>query len=151
MLAKRRQTKSNAPNLESIVASLSPSDQRRLTQLLTPASRCSVTISFVKVKRHTNVSITASTVPGRVGKDTITRLKPSQPSTVSNEPPDIARPAWHPRKLTAKISRPAGEAGRPSGGRGFSLKQELQLDAQLYLHIRVRFLFGIIFNTCCTN
>ena len=99
----------------------------------------SVATSFAKVKRRTNVSITASTVPGWVCKDSSTCFKPSWPPTMSNEPPDVAHPVWHPRKLKAKISHPAGEAGCPSGVRGFSLKQELQLDAQLYLHIRVRF------------
>ena len=139
MHAKWQQTKSNAPNLESIVTSLSPSDQCPLTQLA-PASGCSVATSFVKVKRRTNVSITASTVPGWVCKDSGTCFKLSRRSAMSNEPPDVAHPVWHPRKLKAKISHPAGETCCPSGGRGFSLKQELRLDAQLYLHICVRFL-----------
>ena len=108
-------------------------------------SGCSVATSFAKVKCHTNVSITASTVPGQVCKDSSTCFKLSRPLTMSNEPSDVARPAWHPRKLGAKISCPAGEAGCTSGVRGFSLKQELQLDAQLYLHILRTTSFRVLF------
>ena len=62
----------------SIVVPLSPSDQCHLTQLLAPASGCSVVTSFAKVKRRTNVSITASTVPCQVYNNSSTRFKPSR-------------------------------------------------------------------------
>src|SRR5271170_906692 len=80
---------------------------------------------------------TASNASERQKKSSNMRPVPDHPPKQSNNESDAVQPTWHPRKLKTKISRPPGEAGRPSGCRGFSLKQKLQLDNGLYHSIRV--------------